>query len=116
MKQIFANNMKYIRKLSGLNQTDFAAYLNVNRPNIGSYEQGVCYPPALVVLRICRNFSVSIEDLFMKKLEEQCKRPAPNAKAPSPPENLLKIQAIREAANLIASNAQMLLSGSEPEG
>lgn len=116
MKQTFANNLKYLRKMSGLNQGDFAAFLNVNRPNIGTYEQGRCYPPVEILLRISRNFSVSIEDLLTKNLEDKCKRPAPNAKKPSPPENLLKIQAIREAANLIANNAQMLLSESDPEG
>ncbi|SKA30086.1 DNA-binding transcriptional regulator, XRE-family HTH domain [Chitinophaga eiseniae] len=116
MKEIFAENMKYLRKLSGLDQGDFADFLKVHRFNIGSYEQGRCYPSVPVILRICRNFSVSIEDLLTKNLEDKCKRPAPNAKNPSPPENLLKIQAIREAANLIANNAQMLLSESDPEG
>lgn len=116
MKEIFVQNMKYLRRISGLNQTDFAAFLKANRLNIGTYEQGRCYPPVEILLRISRNFSVSIEDLLTKNLEGKCKRPAPNAKKPSPPENLLKIQAIREAANLIANNAQMLLSESDPEG
>ena len=44
MLNFFAQNLKHLRKVKGLTQGDFAAKIGINRPKVGSYEEGRAEP------------------------------------------------------------------------
>ena len=52
----FASNMKYLRKKKGLTQSDLANKMGINRPKIGSYEEGRAEPNLLLVKRLDINW------------------------------------------------------------
>jgi transcriptional regulator with XRE-family HTH domain len=66
----FAANLKYLRKQKGLNQTDFAHKIGINRPKVGSYEEGRAEPSLETLQNISHFFKVKIDDLLEKDLSQ----------------------------------------------
>lgn len=66
-----AYNIKIVRGISKLNQTDFGKYMKVTRAMQRSYEAGQAKPDALYMQRLSRLTRVKEEDLRNKKLQEK---------------------------------------------
>ena len=63
-------NFKYLRKLRGWTQEDFANKLNIKRSLVGAYEEERADPRLDVVETVCNIFKLSLEDLLLKDLTE----------------------------------------------
>lgn len=71
MSQSFAGkNLKYLRKLRGLTQEEFALKLNIKRSLLGAYEEERAEPRLDVLEIISDTFQVSLDDLLRKDLSE----------------------------------------------
>lgn len=69
MSNFFAQNLKSLRKKKGLTQEEFALKIGVNRPKIGSYEEGRAEPSIETLQNISHFFKIKIDDLLEKDLE-----------------------------------------------
>ena len=58
-------NIKYLRKNSGLTQPQLGEVIGVSRDNIASYERGTV-PPVEIIHKLVRYFHVSFEDFVEK--------------------------------------------------
>ena len=67
-KSILARNLRKLRSFKNLNQTEFAELFELNRPTIGSYEEGRSEPKLATLQRIAHYFNLTIDDLFSKEL------------------------------------------------
>ena len=67
----FASNMKYLRKKKGLTQSDLANKMGINRPKIGSYEEGRAEPKLTTIQRISHFYKVNIDDLLELDLSKE---------------------------------------------
>lgn len=59
----FANNLKFLRKQKKLTQVDFAKKIGINRPKVGSYEEGRAEPNMETLQNISHFFKVKMDDL-----------------------------------------------------
>lgn len=66
----FSSNLKYLRKTKGLTQGDFALKIGINRPKVGSYEEGRAEPNLETLQNISHYFKVKIDDLLEKDLSQ----------------------------------------------
>lgn len=67
----FASNIKYLRKNKGLTQSELADRIGINRPKIGSYEEGRAEPKLGVIQQISHFYKVNIDDLLEKDLSKE---------------------------------------------
>lgn len=67
-KSLLARNLRKLRSFKNLNQTEFAELFELNRPTIGSYEEGRSEPKLATLQRIANHFNLTIDDLFTKEL------------------------------------------------
>ena len=71
MSQTFAGkNLKYLRKLRGLTQEEFAAKLQIKRSLLGAYEEERAEPRIDVLELVSDTFKVTLDDLLRKDLSE----------------------------------------------
>lgn len=63
-------NLKYLRKLRGWTQEEFANKLNVKRSLIGAYEEERADPRLEVLEMVSEMFKVSLDELLLKDLSE----------------------------------------------
>ncbi len=63
-------NLKYLRKLRGWTQEDFAAKLKIKRSLLGAYEEERAEPRLEVLEMVSEIFKVSLDELFLKDLGE----------------------------------------------
>ncbi len=61
-------NIKKIRSVKGLNQTDFAKLFGLTRANIGSYEELRAEPKIETIIKIAAYYKLKIDDLVKKEL------------------------------------------------
>jgi transcriptional regulator with XRE-family HTH domain len=67
----FANkNMKYLRKLRGWTQEEFAQKLRIKRSLIGAYEEERAEPRIDVVESVCDIFKLTLDEMLRKDLNE----------------------------------------------
>ena len=65
----FANNLKFLRKQKKLTQADFAKKIGINRPKVGSYEEGRAEPNMETLQNISHFFKVKMSNfLVIQKL------------------------------------------------
>jgi len=64
-------NLKYLRKLRGLTQEEFAAKLGIKRSLLGAYEEQRADPRFEVLELVSDLFKVSLDDLLRSDLSEQ---------------------------------------------
>tara|TARA_B110000503_G_C7166403_1_gene422056 strand:+ start:3665 stop:4447 length:783 start_codon:yes stop_codon:yes gene_type:complete len=69
----FQANLKFLRKSKALTQGDLANKIGVNRPKIGSYEEGRAEPKFETLQNISHFFQISIDDLLESDLSENTK-------------------------------------------
>ena len=63
-------NMKYLRKLRGLTQDEFAQKIGIKRSLVGAYEEERAEPNYEVLETMSDLFKISIDDLLRKDLSE----------------------------------------------
>jgi transcriptional regulator with XRE-family HTH domain len=63
-------NLKYLRKLRGWTQEDFAARIKIKRSLLGAYEEDRAEPRLEVLEMVSDIFKVSLDELFLKDLSE----------------------------------------------
>lgn len=61
-------NIKKIRRVKGLNQTDFANLFGLTRANIGSYEELRAEPKIETIIKISTHYKIPIDKLVKKEL------------------------------------------------
>ncbi len=67
---IVSDNMKYLRKLHGLTQDQFARRLGIKRASVGAYEEQRANPNIDVLKLMSKLFNVSVDDLLKKDLRK----------------------------------------------
>jgi transcriptional regulator with XRE-family HTH domain len=71
MSQSYAGqNLKYLRKLRGFTQEEFAAKLNIKRSLLGAYEEERAEPRLEVLESVSDWFKVTLDDLLRRDLTE----------------------------------------------
>ncbi len=63
-------NLRYLRRLRGWTQEEFANKLKIKRSLVGAYEEERAEPRLEVLRAICHIFKLSLDDLFLKDLTE----------------------------------------------
>lgn len=71
MKNLFAGNLKYLRKAKGLTQDQLADKIGVNRAMIGSYEEGRALPKVSSIQDIAYYFDVTLDSLIGSELSQK---------------------------------------------
>lgn len=66
-----ASNLRFLRKLAGLSQEQFAKKVGMNRGNIASYEKGNAEPNIEKLQRIVKYFDVSLVAFIQSDLSKQ---------------------------------------------
>lgn len=61
-------NLKYLRKLRGWTQEEFAAKLGIKRSLVGAYEEERAEPRLEVLEALSEMFKVSLDELFLKDI------------------------------------------------
>ncbi|MCH2215459.1 MAG: helix-turn-helix domain-containing protein [Flavobacteriales bacterium] len=61
-------NIRKIRGVKGLNQTDFADLFGLKRASVGAYEEGRAEPKIATLVEIANYFGMSLDDLVLKEL------------------------------------------------
>ncbi len=99
-------NIKKIRSVKKLNQSEFAELFNLTRASVGSYEEQRAEPKLDTIIRIADYFKISIDklikkeltvnelynfDIFRKELKKSGEIDDQNTSVKYVPENLLKL-------------------------
>ncbi len=63
-------NIKYLRKMRGLTQEEFAAKIKIKRSLVGAYEEERAEPKLEVLEIMSQMFKLSFEDILLKDLTE----------------------------------------------
>jgi transcriptional regulator with XRE-family HTH domain len=63
---LISNNLKYLRRINGLTQDQFARRIGTKRANVGAYEEARAVPPVDTLKIIANTFGISVDD-FVKK-------------------------------------------------
>ncbi len=63
-------NLRYLRRLRGWTQEEFANKLKIKRSLVGAYEEERAEPRLEVLRSICHIFKLSLDDLFLRDLTE----------------------------------------------
>ena len=61
-------NIKVLRKKTGLSQEALASKIGMSKANVSSYERGRVVPPLDIIIKLSKLFEVSIDDLVLKNL------------------------------------------------
>ncbi|TRX71201.1 helix-turn-helix transcriptional regulator [Carboxylicivirga sp. M1479] len=64
----FGSNIRKIRSIQKISQTEFAEVFDLSRASIGSYEEGRAEPKIDLINRIAKYFSITIDELINKEL------------------------------------------------
>lgn len=62
------NNIRKIRGVKKLSQSDFAAIFDLKRGAVGAYEEGRSEPKIDMIIDIAKYFSIGLDDLLTKEL------------------------------------------------
>ncbi len=63
-------NLRYLRRLRGWTQEEFANKLKIKRSLVGAYEEERAEPRLEVLQNICNIFKLSLDDLFLRDLTD----------------------------------------------
>lgn len=65
------NNLSFLRKEKGINQTDLGRMVGVSRQTISLIERGDYNPSVIVALSLSKVFDVSVEDIFTLEEDDE---------------------------------------------
>jgi transcriptional regulator with XRE-family HTH domain len=90
---LVANNIKYLRRMNGLTQEQFARKIGIKRSLLGAYEEGRANPNLDNLMNIAKIFGTTVDNLLkndIRRLRESqgipIPQPAPHLQARSEPE------------------------------
>lgn len=72
-------NIKHLRKLNKISQTELGHKLNVSHAQIGAYERGESDPPLSKLVSLCELFGVTLDNLVFDDLRIAASAPASSA-------------------------------------
>jgi transcriptional regulator with XRE-family HTH domain len=64
-------NLKYLRELHGMSQTQLANLLNISKNTILNWENGDRQPPFEAIVRLAQHLGFSLDDFAFKDLEKE---------------------------------------------
>ena len=70
LETILSQNIRFLRRKSGLSQEELANILGVKRSSIAAYERKNVEPRLRVVLEVARYFDVNVQDLLQIRLDD----------------------------------------------
>jgi transcriptional regulator with XRE-family HTH domain len=77
-KNYFAENLRYLRQLKGLNLVELGEAFDLGKSQISLYENAKSYPPMPLARKISKFFGLTLDQLFESDVRPQ---------EPSPPKN-----------------------------
>lgn len=66
----FGKNLKFLRRMNGLSQSELARFIGMSRNNVASYESGVVEPNTTKFLVACEFFKIDPKDMLDLSLAE----------------------------------------------
>lgn len=75
-----ANNLKFLRKKSGLTQQEFADLMEIKRASVGAYEEGRAEPKYELLDKIARYYELTMDELVNDTIDTDWK-PTPRSNA-----------------------------------
>lgn len=69
-------NLRYLRLVNDMRQSDIAAYLHVERSTYTYYELGKTSPSIISLVMLSRLFRVTVDELLLKNCSENLYTPA----------------------------------------
>lgn len=70
--------LKKARVQSGLTQENVAEKINVSRQTISNWENEKSYPDIISVIELSNLYSISLDDLLIRRKHERCKKQSKN--------------------------------------
>ncbi len=64
----FGKNIRKIRSIKKISQTEFANIFDLSRASVGSYEEGRAEPKIDIITKVANYFSITIDELINKEL------------------------------------------------
>ena len=64
MMTLVSRNIRYLRRLHGLTQEEFANKIGIKRPSLGAYEESRATPSLMNLQIIAKAFDISVDDLI----------------------------------------------------
>ena len=64
MMTLVSRNIRYLRRLHGLTQEEFATKIGIKRPSLGAYEEARATPNLANLQIIAKTFNISVDDLI----------------------------------------------------
>lgn len=81
----FGRNLKFLRRVRGMSQTELASAVALTRGNIASYESGVVEPNANNFLKFCDFLDVSPRELLNRTFEHDATEVIAQTELPQQP-------------------------------
>lgn len=84
MLMYLGQNIRYLRKLKKITQTELGELLSKTHTVVGGYENGKTLPPLDVILEMCKIFEVDLTDFVLTNMAAvdyqppELKKQAPN--------------------------------------
>lgn len=66
---LISSNLKYLRRVNGLTQEQFAQRIGTKRANVGAYEEDRATPPVDTLKTIAATFGLSVDDFVHKDFQ-----------------------------------------------
>lgn len=64
----FGKNIRKIRSIQKMSQSNLAEIFGLSRASIGSYEEGRAEPKLDIIIKIAKHFSITVDDLVNKEI------------------------------------------------
>lgn len=68
MKETIARNLKALRELHGLSQTDLGKELGKDKTTISTWERAISMPDIVTLYNLSKRYDVSVEDFYIDGL------------------------------------------------
>lgn len=85
-----SQNVKFLRKRRGLNQTALGEKLGITKGAVSGYESGASLPGVETLVKIAQLLAVSIDDLVFRDIEKEGTSGAPAPQSIDPAEQTFK--------------------------
>lgn len=122
---LVSENIRYLRKLNGLTQEQFARRLGIKRSLVGAYEESRANPNPNNMIAIAKAFNVSVENLQrqdLRKLREtpnlsfdRGSRDAGNGNSSIPSRSIFREPVTQPFDDALFSDEPLLGSGNPPD-
>lgn len=66
----FGLNLKFLRRLNGLSQSELAKNIGLTRNNVASYESGLVEPNTIKFINVCNYFNIAPKQMLEDLLSE----------------------------------------------